>query len=583
MNRNCLSSLSKVRCLYDGLQKFSQFSCHSLNSGEDEASVNSKEALESVSEKVTSHAVALKLTAGSETAKQFGAIYPVLIVPSTFIIKNGVPLDIIAGQVKAQDFLAKIEKAVTSPVNPVTQPSSSSNVGAVGGSSSPKKSRKPGVIELSGDGLLKAYLDNAGDDLVVVDFTASWCPPCKMIAPIFQDLAYKYHKGALFIKVDVDKCKITAGMYGVRSMPTFIFFRNGSRLCDINGANASALENRILELIRLDPIQVHNPYADNNSPSLSLDERRSIAESRLEELRQRREQESEEKEINDELQRRNLGKEMAKAKRAREDQEMKEALDQRKKDALLEKEARARVLQQIQADREERKRRFDNQKQWINEPGESDAKRPASAGESGSTPVIKSTANADSTRIQLRFGDGLTLAQEFKSKDNLSVVRNFIINDSGISIGKFSLSTTFPRKVFKEEDMSKTLYDLSLVPSSVLLVIPETGSAVANKGFFSYLPWFILVPFIHFWKFIMTFLPTTPPPAIPPARDEGRLGSRNTSPGDPQPSTSGTSNVRNRKTGAAKPDGGNIHRLHEAKEGNEDDNNTWNGNSTQQM
>lgn len=549
-----------------------------------------------MSEKVTEHAVALKLTAGSETAKQFGAIYPVLIVPSTFIIKSGIPVDIIAGEIKPDDFVSKLVLAVKTSVNPLPESSSLiSTSGAVGGFSSPsgvttavkKSQKKPGVIALSGDGLLKAYLDNAGDDLVVVDFTASWCPPCQMLAPIFEDLAHKYHKGGLFIKVDVDKCKITAGMYGVRSMPTFIFFRNGNRLCDINGANASALENKILELIRLDPIVVDNPYADNQ-PSLSVEERKRIAESRLEELRQRREKESEEKDLSDEIQRRNIGKEIAKAKKLREEQEMKEALDQRKRDAVLEKEARARVLQQIQADREERKRRFDNQRNWINEPGESEAKRPASQGESGSTPVVRSSIDADSARIQFRFSDGHTIAQEFKSHDNLSVVRDFVSNDSGVSIGKFSLSTTFPRKVFKEEDMNKSLYDLSLVPSSVLLVIPDSGSSsssvVANKGFFSYLPWFILLPFIHIWKFVMTFLPTTPPPVN---REEGGLGSRSERTSDPQPSASGgTSSLRNRKTGAfgGTKNDGNIHRFSNKKEGeDDDDNNTWNGNSTQQM
>ena len=552
--------------------------------GEDEKSINTRTALESVADQVKEHAVALKLTAGSETAKQFGQVYPVLLVPSTFIIKNGIPVDIIAGEVNPEDFLAKLKKAVETDVTPAPSsvPSTSS--------SSPTK-KKPGVIVVTGDGQLKQHLDSAGpDDLVVVDFTASWCPPCQMIAPFFEDLSYKYSKGAIFIKVDVDKCKITAGMYGVRAMPTFIFFREGSRLHDIQGANTAALENKILELIRLEPIgPVHNPYADDHassSSSMPLEERVSLVQSKLQEVRQRKEAEEENKEIEEERSRRNVGKEMAKAKKLREEQEMKEALDQRKKDALLEKEARARVLQQIQADREERKRRFDNQS-WMNqEPGESSAKKPA-AGSSGSAPV--SNRDFDSARIQFKFPDGSTITQEFKSRDTLKIARDFVQNNSQVG-KKFSLSQTFPRKIFSEEDMNETLINLSLVPATVLLVIPESGgksflpsssssSAVSSSGYFGFLHWLLFFPFVTIWQFIRTFLPTTPPPAIPPGPSPSSSGT-SAARSDPKQSSSG-SELRNRKQ--TKDSGSKIHRLQDSKDDEDDDNNTWNGNSTQQM
>ncbi|XP_044264016.1 thioredoxin-like protein 1 [Tribolium madens] len=87
-------------------------------------------------------------------------------------------------------------------------------------------------------------LANAATRLVVADFTASWCGPCQRIAPIFQQLSTKYVK-AVFLKIDVDKCQETAAMQGVSAMPTFIFYRNKTKVDTLRGADPTALENKI--------------------------------------------------------------------------------------------------------------------------------------------------------------------------------------------------------------------------------------------------------------------------------------------------------------------------------------------------
>ena len=61
---------------------------------------------------------------------------------------------------------------------------------------------------------------------VVVDFYASWCGPCKMFAPIFEE-ASKENENYTFVKVDVDKFEELARRYGVMSIPTVIRFKNG--------------------------------------------------------------------------------------------------------------------------------------------------------------------------------------------------------------------------------------------------------------------------------------------------------------------------------------------------------------------
>jgi thioredoxin 1 len=62
---------------------------------------------------------------------------------------------------------------------------------------------------------------------VLVDFWASWCSPCKMIAPIVEDLATEYEGRVKVAKVDVDANPITPGMFGILSIPTLMVFRGG--------------------------------------------------------------------------------------------------------------------------------------------------------------------------------------------------------------------------------------------------------------------------------------------------------------------------------------------------------------------
>lgn len=87
-------------------------------------------------------------------------------------------------------------------------------------------------------------LASAGQKLVVVDFTASWCGPCQRIAPVFEQLSLKYPK-AVFLKVDVDKCADTASVQDVRAMPTFIFYRKRAKLAQCQGADPVGLESKI--------------------------------------------------------------------------------------------------------------------------------------------------------------------------------------------------------------------------------------------------------------------------------------------------------------------------------------------------
>ncbi|KXJ93733.1 thioredoxin-like protein [Microdochium bolleyi] len=92
-----------------------------------------------------------------------------------------------------------------------------------------------------------------GNTVVVADFHATWCGPCKMIAPTFESLSSKYAKPGkiAFCKIDVDSQRDIAQRYSVRSMPTFIIFRGGSEHKKIAGADPGKLTSEVSEAVKL--------------------------------------------------------------------------------------------------------------------------------------------------------------------------------------------------------------------------------------------------------------------------------------------------------------------------------------------
>ena len=91
---------------------------------------------------------------------------------------------------------------------------------------------KTPVMELTSENFNKEMTNN---DLLLVDFWAEWCGPCKSMHPIFTRMAKKY-KSVRFARVNVDNAQDIATKYGVQSIPTFIMFKNGENVNTMVGA-----------------------------------------------------------------------------------------------------------------------------------------------------------------------------------------------------------------------------------------------------------------------------------------------------------------------------------------------------------
>ncbi len=82
---------------------------------------------------------------------------------------------------------------------------------------------------------------------VLVDFWATWCAPCRMVAPVVEELAKEYEGRIRFAKLDVDQNPKTASKYSIMSIPTLLIFKNGEPISHIVGFRPKAELKRSLD------------------------------------------------------------------------------------------------------------------------------------------------------------------------------------------------------------------------------------------------------------------------------------------------------------------------------------------------
>ncbi|KAL5289718.1 UBXN4 family protein [Megaselia abdita] len=345
------------------------------------------------------------------------------------------------------------------------------------------------------------------------------------------------------------------------------------------------------------PVALQPPQLETAIPEVQSNQgtTQEQLKKRLEEIKVQKENENREQEKEREIQRRKDGKELQTFQEKQKEDEYRELKESIKREKKLEQEARQKILDQIANDRKERARKLDTQA-----PSTS-----TSTTNIQSTP--KSTAiPSDSSKLQFRVPNGETHAHTFVNSTLFSEIRNYVKSTvlQGSGISNFSLVMTYPRKEFTVEDDTKTLLDLGLCPSGVILVIVKSGSAakvIARTGgianIFNTLFWGLLSPVFAVFGYFRRAVFGGGNSGGARAADTGAQKRAN----EEQISANDLAKKRNldRFTGVgssvAGPStpsqtestpyrraGSNIHRLADQKD-DDDDNMTWNGNSTQQQ
>jgi hypothetical protein len=470
---------------------------------------------------VNSNSVAIQLQVKSEAGIQFSQIYPVVVVPCIFFIgENGKPLEVSGGYVTPAELAQKFNNAIK-----IHQDS----IGRL-----PEPNTPPQPAEVS------TRTSYSSSENVPTDVTLPVQLPTGSASSVSTEA------------VSPDKPSST------------------KQLDETPVASSSAQE------------------------TLSLEEKKEKALQLLAKKREEKARAEEEKEKLAEVERRKLGQEMARLKQWKEEREKKEFENSYKKQKEEERLARERVRADLERDRQERALKF-RQEKVDKELAVMRAKSEKLAAQAQEE-ARQIAAKRESARIQFRLPDGSSFMQVFPSSELLATCRTVVLQRLGRSYSAVTLSTIYPKRTFSETDMAQTLLDLELAPSAALVVLPLSSSkhgsrsdTDSNSGIVALFLW-LMAPLLALWSLLTSFLfgAPAPSPALPSrATDDLRdtAASVSATPrvdnSDNQPSTAGARQRTSGSDGLKRHQDGNIRRF--TANDDDDDNATWNGNSTQQM
>ncbi|KAF6018647.1 UBXN4 [Bugula neritina] len=314
--------------------------------------------------------------------------------------------------------------------------------------------------------------------------------------------------------------------------------------------------------------------AVGDSTAENLDEKVQRAKELIEEKQKQKLAEEKQKAQAAEIERRRMGKDLEKLKQYQAEKEAKETRDALRKEKEETRIAREKVKEQIQKDREARNAKYQQEKA-AKEEALLKKQQEKLAKESEEAARI-AVANSQRARIQFRLPDGSTINHIFDADDTLQAAWDFLVSHPSHSMGRnFRLAAVYPRRVFDGNDYQSSFRTLSLVPTSALLVLPPASGSGAVKsastGSLTMILNAIFAPLILIWQYIQRFIFG----AAQPARSNESVQTRTPDDGnqqqDNQRSDSPSERPRRRvgRLSDLSPDG--------------DDQNTWNGNSTQQM
>jgi len=468
--------------------------------GKDGASINVAATIDNVavSSKLESDKfVVIKLDSGSEAYKQFVQIYQLVPVPSMFFIGgNGVPLEVVAGEVTVPGLLQKITS----------------------------------VLEQSG----------------------------KVVSPTGAE----------------SEAAVTGIQDTKQNSPKIIPDRAG---CVVEGASTSKEE--VVQVTKAFESQTQAAAPDVKE-TLNAEEKLERAKQLVEKKRKEKEEEENQTQRQKEMERRKMGQEVQKLRRWQQDQELKQLKEDRQKEKAAEAAARERILRQIAEDRAERASRFSAEREVAKKQAEEELRKRSEE------QAAHTAAQYDMARIQFRLPDGSSHSHNFEVTATLGEVRSYAATHLRFPFREFAMSTTFPRREFTSNYDGQTVGDLHLVPSAVILILPASGRAITSSQSYnwSHLFWSFLAPLFSVLNYLRTLVFGGGGSSSSVGGSSGRNTQQSSSsrPASTQNPTGARRRTPSTQTSAIRREG-NIHRLTDHHDPDDDENNTWNGNSTQQM
>ncbi|KAL0103314.1 hypothetical protein PUN28_017533 [Cardiocondyla obscurior] len=508
--------------------------------GKDDTSVQlarSIDATEVSSRLEEEHFVAIRLESGSESYRFFAQIYQLVPVPSLFFIGgNGIPLEIVAGSTTAAELGSIIDNVLTKAGKSNKQSSlnliDAEQKAAVASSSSSNNN----TVETTTSNI------NDSNSNLNADLTSA-------IAESIQSNISTNEN----VKEDTAKAETS-----------------------LNAGNQD--NNEASAKINAEVKQ------DNQNNELTAEEKIERARQLIDVQRKQRLEEEQKKEWEREVERRKMGRSTQKLRQMQQDLEVKQAQEEKLREKAEEAAAREKVRQQIAQDKLERKQKELALQQQMQQVQSQEQPR-----------YIPAPSNATVTRIQFRLPSGTSHTSQFEPSNTLSTLRSYVTENISLPFRQFAMSTSFPRRELTNEENNKTLLELELVPTAVILILPLKNSNVTtvvtsaqDVGFFSRFIWSFFTPVIRIYNYIVGYFSGTNGDANQQRTDSNsdsvesvNNSDRAVSPNQRNVVQSSGRYLGNRGRTTIRAQG-NVHRLHSGGDDN-DENNTWNGNSTQQM
>jgi len=364
--------------------------------------------------------------------------------------------------------------------------------------------------------------------------------------------------------------------------------KNAATPVGVADSIASPRNERVEQARQVLQTEVAPETTEENKPStptagLSLEERVERAKRLLADKQAQKVKEEQEKSKNAETERREMGKNIQAMKKKQEDDEIRKAAEERQKEKEEQRLALIKIKEQIAQDRAERSQKFSQEKLEREEKRKEQEKQKLAEEARKAEQIAAERSTV--ARIQFKLPNGVSQNHKFDPENTIGDLYNYVIDELKTPYGNnVSLSTTFPSRSLDNLSRTSSLRENGLVPSTTILILPKTKGTMSRTsgdtgGIMDYI-WLLLTPLTAIWAMLSSFLSGNSGNTGNQA-GTGHQSASNSSPNSYSSGPSTSSNVRQRR-GAGVRTEGNIARL-SSNDSDDDETNTWNGNSTQQM